>query len=68
MASFLTCLIAFQLTWDILLRVEQVIIESGLAPGDGHLLVGLGVGETSHSSRGPAKDSTEVRALRGISR
>ena len=48
---------------DVLLGVEEVVIEGLLLPLNSHLLVGLGVGESSHLARGSSEESSQVGPL-----
>ena len=50
-------------TWDVLLRVQQIVIERGLAPDHSHLLVGFAICEARDSAGSASEDATQVRSL-----
>ena len=50
-------------TWDVLLRVQQIVIERGLAPDHSHLLVGFAVCEARDSAGSASEDAAQVRPL-----
>ena len=51
---------------DILLGVQEVVVQRGLSPLNGLLLVSLAVGEALCDSRLPSEQTTQIWALQQL--